>query len=441
MNHFSVLVKSICYLAVALMLVLIPPKIATATVSGDYTYTATDFVTRFYEECLNRNPDQAGLNYWVDELVNGYKTGADVAYGFVNSYEFQSRVLTDSEYLDILYEAFFNRAADASGKTYWLSQIDGGLSRLEVLAGFVKANEFGQLCDDYGIDRYPKYRVIYDYNSSVSGQTGTVPVDTNRYTAGDTVTVLGNGSLGWYGFRFSGWNTEAGGNGIDYYDGDTFTMGNQNITLYAQWIPLRHWITYDGNGNTSGDVPPVLGPEWEGETHTVRENSGELARTGYTFAGWNTTADGSGTGYEAGDTFIIGTNNVTLYAEWILNPQNIEAFVTRFYAECLGRQPDQAGLDYWADSLVSGASTGADVAYGFVYSDEFQANVMTDEEYLDVLFTAFFNRDPDPSGRSYWLGFMDGGASRLEVLAGFVNADEFRDLCNQYGIAAGIINT
>ena len=57
-----------------------------------------------------------------------------------------------------------------------------------------------------------------------------------------------------------------------------------------------------------------------GTTFTVKANSGSLARTGYTFAGWNTQTDGNGTNYAAGSsTFTMGTSNVTLYAKWTLN--------------------------------------------------------------------------------------------------------------------------
>ena len=51
------------------------------------------------------------------------------------------------------------------------------------------------------------------------------------------------------------------------------------------------------------------------ETATILGNTGNLVKTGYTFAGWNTEANGSGTEYKAGSTFTI-TNDVTLYAEW-----------------------------------------------------------------------------------------------------------------------------
>ena len=44
-------------------------------------------------------------------------------------------------------------------------------------------------------------------------------------------------------------------------------------------------------------------------------NSNTFTRTGYTFTGWNTKADGSGTSYTNGQTITL-TSNLTLYAQW-----------------------------------------------------------------------------------------------------------------------------
>jgi uncharacterized repeat protein (TIGR02543 family) len=48
----------------------------------------------------------------------------------------------------------------------------------------------------------------------------------------------------------------------------------------------------------------------------VLENSGNLARTGYAFTGWNTMANGAGVSYAPDATFMIGTSSLTLYAQW-----------------------------------------------------------------------------------------------------------------------------
>jgi uncharacterized repeat protein (TIGR02543 family) len=77
-------------------------------------------------------------------------------------------------------------------------------------------------------------------------------------------------------------------------------------------------VTYDGNTNTSGNTPVNGSSSYaSGSTITILGNSGSpvLAKTGFTFAGWNTSANGSGTSYSQGNTFTIN-NNITLYAQW-----------------------------------------------------------------------------------------------------------------------------
>jgi uncharacterized repeat protein (TIGR02543 family) len=76
-------------------------------------------------------------------------------------------------------------------------------------------------------------------------------------------------------------------------------------------------VTYNANGATSGSVPTDATDYSSGNTVTVKANTGSLARTGCTFAGWNTAADGSGTNYAASGsaTFNISANT-TLYAKW-----------------------------------------------------------------------------------------------------------------------------
>ncbi len=73
----------------------------------------------------------------------------------------------------------------------------------------------------------------------------------------------------------------------------------------------------------------------------------------------------------------------------------VEAFVTRFYQLCLDRNPDAAGLDGLTDNLLNQIQTGADVANGFIYSQEFINKNTADDEYLTILYKAFFNREPD----------------------------------------------
>ena len=234
-----------------------------------------DFVTRFYQLCLDRDPDATGLNGWVSALLDGSQTGSDVANGFVFSNEFIGKNTTNEEYLAVLYEAFFNRNPDQSGWNGWLAELNRGTSREDVLNGFIFAAEFAQLCDVYGI------------------------------------------------------------------------------------LAVK-------------------------QPRSPREL--------------------------------------------------VEDFVTRFYQLCLDRHPDPAGLKGWVNALINGSQTGSDVAHGFVFSSEFINKNTTNEDYLAVLYEAFFNRQPDSAGWQGWMDALTSGSNRENVLDGFIFAAEFIELCNSYNI-------
>ncbi len=79
-------------------------------------------------------------------------------------------------------------------------------------------------------------------------------------------------------------------------------------------------VLYYDNDCTSGLVPSGPVTYNPGDVITVLGNTGSLARTGYTFNGWNTASDGSGVTYTPGQTFTMGKATVRLYALWTGNP-------------------------------------------------------------------------------------------------------------------------
>ena len=200
-----------------------------------------------------------------------------MANGFILSPEFINPNTTDKEYLQILYEAFFNREPDQGGWAGWISQLKNGASREDVLNGFIYATEFADLCEEYGIRAF--------------------------------------------------------------------------------------------------------------EGHITKAQR-----------------------------------------------EAVEAFVTRFYQLCLDRDPDAEGLAGWTNNLLDQIQTGADVANGFIYSQEFINKNTTNDEYLTILYKAFFNRDPDQSGWDAWLTELNSGKDRGYVLNGFLGSQEFITLCEDYGI-------
>lgn len=78
-------------------------------------------------------------------------------------------------------------------------------------------------------------------------------------------------------------------------------------------VITRTTLTYNTNGATSGTTPAAIMQE-TGMSITLNSGTG-FSRDGYTFAGWNTNADGTGTNYAGGCSYTLNSN-VTLFARW-----------------------------------------------------------------------------------------------------------------------------
>lgn len=116
-----------------------------------------------------------------------------------------------------------------------------------------------------------------------------------------------------------------------------------------------------------------------------------------------------------------------------------ENFVRRLYLTGLGREPDEAGFRYWVNGLSSKSQTGAKAAENFLMSEELQNKSLSDEAFLNILYTALMDRTADASGRAHWKNFLESGASRYGVLRQFLLSVEFNGICNRYGIDRGDI--
>ena len=167
---------------------------------------------------------------------------------------------------------------------------------------------------------YAQWATAYSVTYNGNDASGNVPAAPTNYASGSSVTILGNtGSppLTKPGYAFTGWNTAADGSGTPYSATNTFNIA-ADTTLYAQWTP-GFTLTYDGNTNTSGNVPATPTNYATGSSVTILGNSGSpvLAKTGYVFAGWNTDPSGNGTSYVGGDTSNFPADT-TLYAQWLI---------------------------------------------------------------------------------------------------------------------------
>jgi uncharacterized repeat protein (TIGR02543 family) len=149
---------------------------------------------------------------------------------------------------------------------------------------------------------------------SGNGYPGTNGI---AYQGGDSKDEGGGGGGGFFGGGGGGDNT-AGGGGSSYVAllTNSITNAGGDCGASAATTGLDFLVTYHANNATSGTVPPRALVAMTGGTLTLASNTGSLARTNFTFGGWNTAADGSGTSHAVGATTFVPSGDTTLYAQW-----------------------------------------------------------------------------------------------------------------------------
>lgn len=97
---------------------------------------------RLYEVLLGRAPDADGAKFWLDTLDKGANP-LEVIDGFLNSEEYSTThgELSNSQFVNMLYEKALYRTPDQEGADYWENHLDNGASRRDIAYFFVSSDE------------------------------------------------------------------------------------------------------------------------------------------------------------------------------------------------------------------------------------------------------------------------------------------------------------
>jgi len=191
----------------------------------------------------------------------------------------------------------WNTAADGTGTDYLSSYI----------------YNFGQSVTLYAVWGQD-FTVTYNGNLNSSGNA---PESQFSNVGGAPLTLRDNsGSLARAGYALTGWNTAADGSGKPYALGQSKIRLTSGATLYAQWVGAAYVVLYSGNESSSGTAPASQTYVYGSPGITLGDNGGELSRSGYLFAGWNTNPDGTGTDFASGATGATFAQDTVLFAKW-----------------------------------------------------------------------------------------------------------------------------
>lgn len=228
----------------------------------------------------------------------------------------QKKYYTDAEFAagvtigDLLNKYYNYRALTGSMLT--MTQMCSVSGTTATINGFCLIE--GELVDEDAIT------VTYDGNkpAAATGTVSGVPANGSGSKDGNTPFTVSSDVPTLAGYKFNGWNTLANGGGTPYAAGATIPGASitGNITLYAQWIQQLS-ITFNANGTGVTGLPSTITVDYNAATAIP---SSAPTRTNFTFKGWNTAANGSGTSYTAGQSIPHLTTNLPLYAQWEAYP-------------------------------------------------------------------------------------------------------------------------
>ncbi|MDC7127197.1 MAG: BspA family leucine-rich repeat surface protein [Spirochaetales bacterium] len=145
---------------------------------------------------------------------------------------------------------------------------------------------------------------VYLHPNGGSEDTVTITTESTNYT-------IPTNTFSKTAYSFTGWNYQSDGSGVSCSEGDQIVLDEDEINLYAQWSLNSYSITFDANGG-SGSMDNITIAA--NSSSTISDN--EFTYEHNTFNSWNTSADGTGTSYEEGDSYTIGSSDITLYAQW-----------------------------------------------------------------------------------------------------------------------------
>lgn len=100
----------------------------------------------------------------------------------------------------------------------------------------------------------------------------------------------------------------------------------------------------------------------------------------------------------------------------------------RLYGVAFGRASDPFGLNAATDALQAGTPLTV-LADAFVASPEFQATygALDNTQFVQQLYDNTFDRSADPAGLGFWVGQLNAGASRGQVVVGFSESQEYKN--------------
>ena len=298
------------------------------TGSEKFSFTVSDgtpvnFGNDFYANIVYKKGNMNLSNENKNVVVKKASSSENQVWHFERSDEgwYYIRNCSDGSYLDVLYAedkndvniqtcVFTNCDAQrwyicGDSNTFYLKPKCSQRRGINIYCGETKDGTNAILYDLYGGEPQ-KFSIKFNVSYNMNGGNGSIDNQTKTY--GQDLTLSSTKPTR-AGYTFVGWNTDANATTAQYQPSGKYTA-NSSTTLYAIWKANTYTVSYNMNGGSG-----TIGNQTKTYGQDLTLSSTKPTRAGYTFVGWNTKTDGTGTKYDFGETYKNNAD-VTLYAIW-----------------------------------------------------------------------------------------------------------------------------
>lgn len=335
-----------------------------------YSQTSTNVVNQLtlaYHAYLGRAPDQPGLEFWTNGVTSGQISIDDAIKSIATSPEaktYNTAKLTNA------YQTLLGRDPDPEGLAFWTNNVmEGKISLDEAILSIAQVAATENAAQNNSVEPTNASEEVpntaqdsLEDNASHQTDVENNPPESSSGNSGSTIHISMNGNV----ISVSGVGS-----------GTVLSISNSG-----------DGIVLSISGSNSGTVPSTS------ESDTGIDNSALLSIS------------------NSNDSTVLstsGSNNDTAPS----TSSNDEEKIIAAYQTYLGRDPDQAGLDYWMNQISSDQDfTAEDAIKGISESSEARKLSVSNE--IVEAFENYQHKTPDDNEKNYWLEQVLDGKMSLE---------------------------
>lgn len=366
-----------------------------------------EYVISVYMHISGKKPEIKVLDAWCRQLKERQISCSDLVCELVFNPAYEARNVTDEEFVEIMYQAVLQRAADEAGRSNYLAYLSNGVSRTYIIKRITDSREFGRLCDNYDII------------------SGTVLLEENRDR---NILVTGFVSRCYQTIL----DIKPDVAGLNNWTGKLLEKTISGAEMVDYFLSSRE---FQNRGKNDVESVTILYHSMMGRDADTegQEKWLEVLKQGVSLRYLIKRFAGSTEFIRLCNRYDIIPGTIRLEENRNQNPQ-ITSFVSNCYLEALGRNADVEGLEYWTGQLLKNKVTAKQVVERFVFSREADNKKLSDKEFVKLLYRTCFGRQAEAEGLNTWSDRLNRGYSRKYAFSVFVNSKEFRGLMEKYGL-------